>query len=62
MRCQSGMHEWVDPVSAERCCKPEWKRVLRILGDGEDDLDPDGRVYHDVFVNGWVKVHEEAME
>lgn len=43
MKCRSGKHEWRDPVSAERCCDPRWRRELRygserIEGDGEDGV------------------------
>jgi len=42
MRCCSGKHEWSDPVSASRCCHPDWSRELRygmsdrLPGDAED--------------------------
>lgn len=29
MKCVSGKHEWIDPTSAQRCCAPAWRRVLR---------------------------------
>lgn len=42
MRCCSGRHEWIDPISAERCCRPGWSQQLRfgasdrIPGDVDD--------------------------
>jgi hypothetical protein len=33
MRCVSGKHEWVDKVSAERCCSPNWTRILLLPGE-----------------------------
>jgi hypothetical protein len=47
MRCASGRHEWLDPVSAERFCSGKWFRALRLPGDN-DDLDADRRVYDGV--------------
>lgn len=31
--CKSGTHNWIDPISAERCCDPNYKRVLRTVSD-----------------------------
>lgn len=48
MKCRSGKHEWMDPVSAQRCCAPEWRRELRYgysepqPGDAEDGTVPAG--------------------
>jgi hypothetical protein len=56
MKCQSGAHEWIDPICAARCCDPGWKRVLRHTSD-YSDLDAAGRQFRrDLpFVYGWVK-------
>ena len=60
MRCRSGNHEWMDKVSAERCCSGSWSRALR-MQDDDGDLDPDGRVYDGVgFVHGWARITEDA--
>lgn len=63
MRCVSGKHEWIDPISAERCCSGRWYRALRHIDD-VDDLDPNGRtrVAGEPFVNGWVRLPEDVME
>lgn len=41
MKCQSGRHEWTDPIGAERCCDPDWTRELRFgyadMIEGDDD-------------------------
>ena len=42
MLCRSGKHDWIKPISAERCCDPRWSRELRmglcdlIPGDADD--------------------------
>lgn len=35
MLCRTGRHDWMDPVSAARCCDPHWRRELR-MGCAED--------------------------
>lgn len=40
MKCRSGKHEWLNTVSAERCCDPQWVREVRFGSeriDGDDD-------------------------
>ena len=61
MKCGSGKHEWINPVSRKRCCKKEWKRILRPIYD-TGGLDTEGRTYTDCgnFVHGWI-VNEEAI-
>lgn len=63
MKCQSGKHEWLDPISAERCCSGKWFRAIRSIGD-HHDLDEKGRVGSAVlgFVYGWVRFPENVME
>ena len=40
--CRTNRHTWLDPVSAARCCDPQWRRELRfgiadrIDGDAAD--------------------------
>jgi hypothetical protein len=42
-RCSSGRHYWLDPISAARCCSPEWARELRFgLSDLQPGDAPDG--------------------
>jgi hypothetical protein len=54
--CRSGRHTWIDPVSRERCCNPEWRRETRVCGE-HADLDQYGRVYTDAgMVIGWAKI------
>lgn len=31
--CRSGRHHWDNEACAERCCDPEWTRVLVAPGD-----------------------------
>ncbi len=33
MRCMSGLHEWTDQADAEKCCHPDWKRILLVGND-----------------------------
>ncbi|MCX8018590.1 MULTISPECIES: hypothetical protein [Tepidimonas] len=45
MKCRSGLHEWLDPASAQRCCDPGWRRELRygfnrLPGDADDGAVP----------------------
>lgn len=56
MKCTSGKHEWIDPVSAERCCDPRWTRELRYgMDDLHDGDEADGIVVlHDA--PGWIRV------
>ena len=28
LRCRSGRHVWVDDTARERCCDPDWDRIL----------------------------------
>lgn len=35
MKCVSGKHEWLSPVSAKRCCVPGWRREL-CIGNADD--------------------------
>lgn len=61
MLCVSGRHEWLDPISVERCCSGKWHRAMWFFDD-DDDLDPDGRIYNGVgFVHGWARIPEDAM-
>lgn len=47
MVCCSGKHEWERPEDAEKCCRPEWRRVaLR---------DPETKT---VLGRGWMKTRE----
>jgi hypothetical protein len=39
MRCTSGLHEWIDPDAAGRCCNG-WKRVLYTAPDHLGRCDP----------------------
>lgn len=59
MRCQSGNHEWIEPISAERCCSGEWHRAMRLYAEHKD-LDEQGRTYSIEFVHGWVRVPEKV--
>jgi len=53
-RCRSGRHVWTDPLDAERCCSPEWRRMV-VFSHQSDRLDPLGRVRDDVgLIHGWV--------
>lgn len=38
--CQSGRHTWLNAADADKCCHPEWRRVLCIEGPGRP-LPPD---------------------
>ena len=40
----SGKHEWIDPVSAGRCCSCRFERLLVPAGDIPVSALPDGRV------------------
>jgi hypothetical protein len=52
MKCCSGKHDWLDPVSAERCCRPGWTRVQRFgVGDYEPGDAEDGVVI--IGAGGW---------
>ncbi len=57
MTCQSGQHEWIDPIDASRCCSEDWRRVWVFRGE-EDHLDAKGRtpaIFEDqVIVRGWI--------
>jgi hypothetical protein len=56
MRCRSGKHEWINPISAERCCDPRWRQELRY---GMDNIQPgDEQDGITVLRNspGWIKV------
>lgn len=57
MKCDSGKHEWMNPVCRDRCCKPEWKRILRLAVETHG-LDDQGRNYTDdgAFVHGWKRI------
>ncbi len=33
--CNSGRHAWLNPDDAEKCCHPEWQRVLLVPWPGE---------------------------
>ena len=46
MLCSTGRHDWIDPVSAARCCHPQWRRELRI-GSAAPGDDPAGAVRAD---------------
>lgn len=54
MKCTSGKHDWMDPISAKRCCNPKWQRAIRLRGK-HSDLDLKGRTYSTDFVHGWVR-------
>ena len=34
-QCHGGHHWWLSAESAERCCNPEWRRVLVIAQPGQ---------------------------
>ncbi len=61
--CRSGRHHWLSPVSAERCCDPQWQRVLRAgahdlqPGDDEDGQQPISDMGGWLFV--WRRVDAE---
>lgn len=44
MLCCTGKHDWIDPVSAARCCVTGWSRELRfgvsdrVPGDADDGV------------------------
>ena len=61
MKCQSGKHEWTDPVSAERCCSKDWHRTRRAVKD-VDELDPQGRFHcgNGIWA-GWVYLPAEEV-
>jgi hypothetical protein len=31
--CYSGRHVWTDKANAEKCCHPEWQRILLVGPD-----------------------------
>jgi hypothetical protein len=47
MRCQRGLHEWVDRLDAERCCNPAWTRITIPPGARVRDVLEDKRVAPD---------------
>lgn len=34
-QCKSGNHWWLSAENAERCCNPEWRRILVIAQPGQ---------------------------
>jgi len=58
MKCKSGKHEWLDEVSAQRCCNG-WHQELRV-GKCEPEDDSLGRSYieGEDMVYVWVKDKE----
>jgi hypothetical protein len=55
MRCRSGRHEWLDPVSAYRCCSFRFDRILvKPGGTPPARALPDGRVRWDGGTWVWV--------
>lgn len=58
-RCQSGRHWWLSAESAERCCNPEWRRVLVVQRPGEAlpaDAENVGRAAGVLYGRQWVRV------
>ena len=35
LRCRSGRHLWVDDTARERCCDPDWDRILVAVHEWE---------------------------
>jgi hypothetical protein len=33
--CKSGRHWWTDKEDADKCCDPQWRRVLAVVGPGQ---------------------------
>lgn len=58
MKCLSGKHEWSDPTSAQRCCAPAWRRVLRRSDEVTPGEAPDGAIYVDGESLVWVWCRE----
>lgn len=50
MICVSGKHDWIDPVSAARCCRPGWSRKLR----GRKDPPLPGEVSGGTIYQDWL--------
>ena len=38
LRCRSGRHVWVDDTARERCCDPDWDRILVAVHEWETRL------------------------
>ena len=57
-KCTSGRHEWLEELHSERCCHPDWTRVLYDPKDPPENLDPAGRssTEEPPLWRGWVKV------
>lgn len=34
--CKSGRHHWLLSQDAAKCCDPDWMRILRVAGPGDD--------------------------
>ena len=47
MKCSRGVHEWTDSLDAERCCNPDWKRILIVPGEKLKDVLENPRVAQD---------------
>lgn len=54
MRCRTGKHDWIDPVSAARCCDPHWRRELRMgCAEDRDDLAGAAEVHGESLLFVW---------
>lgn len=60
MLCRTGRHDWLNQVSAQRCCDPIWRRELRI-GRSDDGNDHDGiaEVHGESLLFVWRRVKKE---
>jgi hypothetical protein len=63
MLCCTGKHDWLDPISASRCCVPGWKRVLRVSAEDRIDGDmPDGMTRSGLFGARYVWRYEAPQD
>lgn len=69
MTCAGGRHEWLERVSAERCCNPQWTRITLLPGERlgqvlEDTrVAPDGITHApDGFKFAWMRIEGQRSD
>lgn len=56
-RCRSGRHTWFEREDAEKCCSPEWERVL-VMGGSFEEAERKGQELEGVT---WVGICHGAV-
>lgn len=65
MLCRTGRHDWLSPVSAQRCCDPHWRRELRMWRAEDGDDAAEASYVHGeplLFVWRWCGPSDERAE